>query len=122
MLLTFFALILDRPCSRCIKRNIGHLCHDEPREAKKPKAETTHENGQQDPKLAPAKAVETSPVNGMPPPPEQAALITQIASSMPPPRNSSTVAPTIVAPSPVSAGSRSNFAAPNAQACKFFTS
>ncbi|KAI1084000.1 meiosis protein SPO22/ZIP4 like-domain-containing protein [Whalleya microplaca] len=29
----------ERPCTRCIKRNIGHLCHDEPREAdtKKPK-------------------------------------------------------------------------------------
>ncbi|PHH89211.1 hypothetical protein CDD83_6483 [Cordyceps sp. RAO-2017] len=24
---------LERPCTRCIKRNIGHLCHDEPREA-----------------------------------------------------------------------------------------
>ncbi|TPX21733.1 hypothetical protein DIZ76_015695 [Coccidioides immitis] len=22
----------ERPCTRCIKRNIGHLCHDEPRE------------------------------------------------------------------------------------------
>ncbi|RDL39258.1 uncharacterized protein BP5553_03598 [Venustampulla echinocandica] len=22
----------ERPCARCIKRNIGHLCHDEPRE------------------------------------------------------------------------------------------
>ncbi|KIW20406.1 hypothetical protein PV08_00981 [Exophiala spinifera] len=22
----------DRPCKRCIKRNIGHLCHDEPRD------------------------------------------------------------------------------------------
>lgn len=35
---------LERPCSRCIKRNIGHLCHDEPRdaEAKKPRmAKTT---------------------------------------------------------------------------------
>ncbi|KAF2968483.1 hypothetical protein GQX73_g5063 [Xylaria multiplex] len=30
----------DRPCTRCIKRNIGHLCHDEPRDpdAKKPKS------------------------------------------------------------------------------------
>ncbi|RDA89943.1 hypothetical protein CP533_0285, partial [Ophiocordyceps camponoti-saundersi (nom. inval.)] len=30
----------ERPCSRCIKRNIGHLCHDEPRdvEAKKPRS------------------------------------------------------------------------------------
>ncbi|KAF2281474.1 uncharacterized protein EI97DRAFT_30723 [Westerdykella ornata] len=26
---------LDRPCARCIKRNIGHLCHDEPRESVK---------------------------------------------------------------------------------------
>ena len=24
--------IKDRPCARCIKRSIGHLCHDEPRE------------------------------------------------------------------------------------------
>ncbi|KID97964.1 Zn(2)-C6 fungal-type DNA-binding domain protein, partial [Metarhizium majus ARSEF 297] len=24
---------LERPCTRCIKRNIGHLCHDEPRDA-----------------------------------------------------------------------------------------
>ncbi|KAI0484299.1 meiosis protein SPO22/ZIP4 like-domain-containing protein [Xylariaceae sp. FL0804] len=30
---------LERPCTRCVKRNIGHLCHDEPRDpdAKKPK-------------------------------------------------------------------------------------
>lgn len=29
-----------RPCTRCIKRNIGHLCHDEPREtdSKRPKS------------------------------------------------------------------------------------
>ena len=26
----------ERPCTRCIKRNIGHLCHDEPREPSKP--------------------------------------------------------------------------------------
>ncbi|OQE31432.1 hypothetical protein PENSTE_c001G07904 [Penicillium steckii] len=25
----------ERPCTRCIKRNIGHLCHDEPREPTK---------------------------------------------------------------------------------------
>lgn len=23
----------ERPCTRCIKRNIGHLCHDQPRES-----------------------------------------------------------------------------------------
>ncbi|KAI4104508.1 MAG: hypothetical protein LQ339_003811 [Xanthoria mediterranea] len=27
---------LDRPCARCVKRNIGHLCHDEPRDHAKP--------------------------------------------------------------------------------------
>lgn len=26
---------LDRPCARCVKRSIGHLCHDEPREPAK---------------------------------------------------------------------------------------
>lgn len=31
---------LERPCARCIKRDIGHLCHDEPREpAKRSKSE-----------------------------------------------------------------------------------
>lgn len=31
----------DRPCSRCVKRNIGHLCHDEVKEhkSKSPKKE-----------------------------------------------------------------------------------
>ncbi|TKX25126.1 fungal Zn(2)-Cys(6) binuclear cluster domain-containing protein 5 [Elsinoe australis] len=37
---------LERPCARCVKRDIGHLCHDEPREpAKRTKSE---------PELAPA--------------------------------------------------------------------
>lgn len=27
------SLAQERPCTRCIKRNIGHLCHDQPREA-----------------------------------------------------------------------------------------
>ena len=25
-------VVQERPCTRCIKRNISHLCHDEPRE------------------------------------------------------------------------------------------
>ena len=25
----------DRPCARCVKRSIGHLCHDEPRDSAK---------------------------------------------------------------------------------------
>ncbi|OHE93557.1 transcriptional regulator [Colletotrichum orchidophilum] len=32
----------ERPCTRCIKRNIGHLCHDEPREADSKKAKSSH--------------------------------------------------------------------------------
>ncbi|KAK5997796.1 Zinc cluster transcription factor acuM [Cladobotryum mycophilum] len=28
----------ERPCTRCIKRNIGHLCHDEPRDSDPKKA------------------------------------------------------------------------------------
>ncbi|KAF7714052.1 Fungal Zn(2)-Cys(6) binuclear cluster domain-containing protein [Penicillium ucsense] len=31
----------ERPCTRCIKRNIGHLCHDEPREPTK-RRDTDH--------------------------------------------------------------------------------
>ena len=34
----------ERPCTRCVKRNIGHLCHDEPREGIK-KAKSEPENG-----------------------------------------------------------------------------
>ena len=30
---------LERPCNRCIKRSIGHLCHDEPRESYKSKSD-----------------------------------------------------------------------------------
>jgi hypothetical protein len=50
-----FPVAQERPCARCIKRNIGHLCHDEPREpesaSKKSKAQqqqttsTTEEDG-----------------------------------------------------------------------------
>jgi hypothetical protein len=34
----------DRPCARCIKRSIGHLCHDEPRESVK-RSKTDPESG-----------------------------------------------------------------------------
>ena len=36
----------ERPCTRCIKRNIGHLCHDELREpVRRSKAEQGHTTG-----------------------------------------------------------------------------
>jgi hypothetical protein len=31
---------LERPCTRCLKRNIGHLCHDEPRDHESRKAKS----------------------------------------------------------------------------------
>ncbi|GAM37587.1 hypothetical protein TCE0_024f07630 [Talaromyces pinophilus] len=34
----------ERPCTRCIKRNIGHLCHDEPREPAKKNSRSDHED------------------------------------------------------------------------------
>lgn len=37
----------ERPCTRCIKRNIGHLCHDEPREAAK-RGRGEHDNSAAD--------------------------------------------------------------------------
>ncbi|CAJ2511273.1 Uu.00g068980.m01.CDS01 [Anthostomella pinea] len=44
----------ERPCTRCVKRNIGHLCHDEPRDpdAKKPKGShgaTAHDESDSQP-------------------------------------------------------------------------
>jgi hypothetical protein len=37
----------ERPCTRCVKRNIGHLCHDEPREAVK-KSKSEHDTSPQE--------------------------------------------------------------------------
>ncbi|PTU19491.1 hypothetical protein P175DRAFT_0503024 [Aspergillus ochraceoroseus IBT 24754] len=37
----------ERPCTRCIKRNIGHLCHDEPREPSK-RSRSEHEHSAAD--------------------------------------------------------------------------
>ncbi|KAJ5548120.1 hypothetical protein N7513_005354 [Penicillium frequentans] len=38
-----FPFVKERPCARCVKRNIGHLCHDEPREpAKRARSDQEH--------------------------------------------------------------------------------
>ena len=47
MLTTVFSQIKERPCTRCIKRNIGHLCHDEPREPSK-RSRSEHEQSAAD--------------------------------------------------------------------------
>lgn len=42
-------VVQDRPCARCVKRSIGHLCHDEPREptksSKSEQSNSTSDNG-----------------------------------------------------------------------------
>ncbi|KAI4600467.1 hypothetical protein KJ359_000822 [Pestalotiopsis sp. 9143b] len=39
---------LERPCTRCIKRNIAHLCHDEPRDPEAKKSKSGHAAAGQD--------------------------------------------------------------------------
>ncbi|KAH8811737.1 transcription factor Zn cluster transcription factor-like protein Rds2 [Xylogone sp. PMI_703] len=46
---------LERPCARCIKRNIGHLCHDEPREQdSSKKAKSQHSNSAEEDGTSPS--------------------------------------------------------------------
>ena len=56
-----FNISQERPCTRCIKRNIGHLCHDEPRESfKKPKNDHTLNSNEEE---------QSSPKQSRSPPP-----------------------------------------------------
>ncbi|KAJ6786818.1 hypothetical protein PWT90_02646 [Aphanocladium album] len=55
---------LERPCTRCIKRNIGHLCHDQPRESDTKKPKTASKAGSIDESEA---ASSTSTAMGPPP-------------------------------------------------------
>lgn len=57
--------VQDRPCTRCIKRNIGHLCHDEPREPSK-RSRSDHEHSNADEENSSAAAAEFANVQGMP--------------------------------------------------------
>ena len=53
---------LQRPCARCVKRDIGHLCHDEPREAPK---RSKSELGVADIAPAPEAIEDTHDLGGM---------------------------------------------------------
>ena len=104
--LTKLPVRLERPCGRCLKRNIGHLCHDEPREAKKSKQEIDGHKENTIPLLSP---IDKPSVNEIPAPVEQTQTQAPLAPppippSIPLPTN--TVTPTIVAPSPVSLAPR----------------
>ncbi|OLN95249.1 Regulator of drug sensitivity 2 [Colletotrichum chlorophyti] len=64
----------ERPCTRCIKRNIGHLCHDEPRDPDSKKAKSTHAASTvDDSETAPTElargSVDQSAAGSMGPPP-----------------------------------------------------
>ncbi|EQK98809.1 Zn(2)-C6 fungal-type DNA-binding domain protein [Ophiocordyceps sinensis CO18] len=68
---------LERPCTRCIKRNIGHLCHDEPRDADAKKLKNgkgvamaaVEEADEHPPPQAPTDAGRNSVATAMGPPP-----------------------------------------------------
>jgi hypothetical protein len=59
----------ERPCTRCIKRDIGHLCHDEPREPPAKKSKTEHEHMGSEETLSPENLFAAS--HGLPAPPLQ---------------------------------------------------
>nr|POE89888.1 regulator of drug sensitivity 2 [Quercus suber] len=52
---------LQRPCARCVKRDIGHLCHDEPRD---PPKRTKSETGVAEIAPAPEDVKTDSSING----------------------------------------------------------
>lgn len=109
--------LLERPCGRCLKRNIGHLCHDEPREPKKPKQEALHGDGHEDHKLPILNPANKTTVSDILTTAEQTAEQTQASlgpPSMPPPRK---LGPAIVSPSPVSLAPRQALNS-NSQGCE----
>ena len=58
----------ERPCARCIKRNIGHLCHDEPRETDSSalkKSKSQHSNSAAEDDGSPPDQLQSNIDNGM---------------------------------------------------------
>lgn len=95
----------ERPCTRCIKRNIGHLCHDEPRDPVKrsktePDPDPSAGDEEASPKLeltppdAPVTSLDQRPTS-------QDAGLHLAAPSLP--QNRIASASSIAQPSPVSA-------------------
>ncbi|KAI0125122.1 meiosis protein SPO22/ZIP4 like-domain-containing protein [Xylariales sp. AK1849] len=63
----------ERPCTRCIKRNIGHLCHDEPRDpdskkSKAPHAAAAHDESEVQADMAQNSIDQTAATTAMGPP------------------------------------------------------
>src|SRR2546429_523255 len=115
----FVFLETERPCTRCVKRNIGNLCHDEPRDMKRIKTEQEHSNDEASPN---SKDFSTSPIQEMATNTAESqehntesSSVPTVSASMPPPR--SLAGNSIVAPSPVSAAQQANLNS-NSQACR----
>lgn len=105
---------LDRPCARCIKRSIGHLCHDEPREGvKKSKSDAKNANDDTDGSNHEAAASSDQAVNilSQQPTAAQDAGLNLAASLLPPNRGAN--AASMAQPAPVSAPQLSSLAPQN---------
>ena len=63
----FLSVVQERPCARCIKRNIGHLCHDEPREPESDtkKSKKQHSNSAAEEDDAAAEHLQSNVEGGM---------------------------------------------------------
>ena len=95
-------LLQERPCTRCIKRNIGHLCHDEPREGvKKSKTDLESANGDKDSSQNEATASEATPTTLARQPSDPDPGLNLAPPPLPTSRGASTAA--IAQPTPVSA-------------------
>ncbi|KAK6504737.1 hypothetical protein TWF481_006676 [Arthrobotrys musiformis] len=117
----------ERPCTRCVKRNIGHLCRDEVRDAKRLKPERDHsaeEASPSSPTSPNEMATNTPEIQEIPaedssgegPGLQQHTHQQQQSKqnpSMPPPRNSVASTPGLLALSPVSTSQRANLHAQN---------
>ncbi|KAK6360251.1 hypothetical protein TWF730_006399 [Orbilia blumenaviensis] len=113
----------ERPCTRCVKRNIGHLCRDEVRDVKRLKPESNHsteeaspssptspnEMATNTPEIQETPAEDSSGEGGL----QQHTHQSKQNPSMPPPRNSVASTPGLLALSPVSSTQRANLHAQN---------
>jgi DNA mismatch repair ATPase MutL len=113
-------VVQERPCARCIKRNIGHLCHDERREADSAtkKSKSNNSNSVDDEETSPEQPQSQPSVeNGMNNPFDQTAdSATEnigLGSSM-----TQSTPLQIVQPSPVS-GIQANALNSNSSHCMF---
>lgn len=84
----------ERPCTRCIKRSIGHLCHDEPREGKR-KSRHDRDQAAPDAELPPPTPVTSLSVETRPPAAEQ-----NLAQPQPPTQVVSSSDPVPIVPAP----------------------